>query len=122
MLLNLLTIQLFCSRLSFISWLQNHLLPCPFKYITGIDCPGCGFQRAVVALLQGDLHKSLSLYPAAIPLMLFFAYGLADKYFKLDTSKNLIKKTFYVITGSIIFISYVVKMYGLYLHHYNASI
>jgi len=121
MLLNLLTIQIFCSRLGFISWLQNHLLPCPFKYFTGIDCPGCGFQRAVVALLQGDLHKSLSLYPAAIPLMLFFAYGLADKYFKLDNSNNVVKKTFYVITGSIIFISYVVKIHGLYVH-YNASI
>ena len=120
MLIKIASAQIFCSQLGFISWLQKHLLPCPFKYLTGIDCPGCGFQRSVVALIQGDLHKSFILYPGAIPLMLFFAYGLADKYFTLDNKTGTVKKTLFMIVGSILLISYVFKMWSLYGAH-NAS-
>ena len=102
------------------NWLQNHLIPCPFKYLTGIDCPGCGFQRSVMALLQGDIHKSFGLYPPAIPLLLFFAYGIVDRYLKLDTSKSTIKKSFFMVAGSVVLISYCIKMWGLY-NHYSIS-
>jgi hypothetical protein len=104
----------------FVSWLQNHLIPCPFKYLTGIDCPGCGFQRSIVALIQGNLHASLTLYPPTIPLLLFFAYGIADKYFKLDNSKSIVKKTLFMIVGGIILTSYCIKMWGVF-SHYKAS-
>jgi hypothetical protein len=113
----MILIQISCSRLIFISWLQDHLLPCPFKYVTGLDCPGCGFQRSVLALLQGDLHKSFLLYPAAIPLLLFFAYGIADGFFKLDTKNSLVKKTGYMIVGTMIMVSYLVKLYHIYTYH-----
>jgi hypothetical protein len=120
MLLKYIPLQVFCSQLVFIDWLQHHLIPCPFKYLTGIDCPGCGFQRSVLALIQGNLHKSFILYPPAIPLLMFFAYGLADKFFKLDTSKNIIKKTLFVFVGAIIMVSYGIKMWNLFAH-YKAS-
>ena len=46
---------------------------CPFKLITGLQCPGCGFQRALHALLQGDVmaaarYNFFLLY--AIPYLL----------------------------------------------------
>ena len=93
------------------------MLPCPFKYLTGIDCPGCGFQRSVLALMQGDLHKSFDLYPPTIPLLIFFAYGIADRFFKLDTKNELVKKTGFMIAGTIVMVSYCVKLYGLYKGH-----
>ncbi len=105
---------MFCSRLSFISWLQNHLIPCPFKYLTGIDCPGCGFQRSVVALLRGNLKTSLQLYPAAIPLILLAIYVVADGFFKLDNSRSILKKTLFIIVGLLIIGSYCYKMWHLY--------
>jgi hypothetical protein len=117
MLPGYITIQIFCSRLVFINWLQNHLLPCPFKYLTGIDCPGCGFQRSLLALLHGDVQKSFALYPPAIPILLFFAYGIADKYLKLDTPKFVVKKSLFIIVGSIVLLSYGIKMWGLYAHY-----
>jgi hypothetical protein len=45
-------------------------LPCGIRSLTGIECPGCGMQRALIALLKGDLITSLRLNPA---LMIYLA-------------------------------------------------
>jgi len=105
-----------CSQLIFTNWLQNHLLPCPFKYLTGIDCPGCGFQRSAIALVQGNFHKSFSLYPPTLPIIIFFSYGFFDWLFKLDNSGFIVKKTLFMITGSIVMVSYCFKMWYLAGH------
>ena len=112
-----ITLKIFCSRLIFINWLQNHLIPCPFKFLTGIDCPGCGFQRSVIQLIQGNFQKSFTLYPATIPLLSFFIYGIADHIFKLDTPNNSIKKTLFIFNGSIILLSYGIKIFEQYAHY-----
>jgi len=49
-----------------LSALENYLLPCPFKMLTGCDCPACGTQRSIIQLLQGDLAASLSCNPSGI--------------------------------------------------------
>ncbi|WP_183564473.1 DUF2752 domain-containing protein [Mucilaginibacter sp. SP1R1] len=121
MLSDCIKLTIFCSQLSFINWLQNHLLRCPFKYLTGIDCPGCGFQRSLIALLQGDIQQSFALYPPTIPLLLFFAYGVADKRWKLDNSKFVVKKAFFIIVGSMVLINYGIKIWELY-QRYKLSV
>jgi hypothetical protein len=95
------------------NWLKAHLLPCPFKYITGIDCPGCGFQRSVLALLKGDVHQSFLLYPPTIPLLITAAWWLADSTFKLDTRNSAVKKTIFIVVALIITVSYTLKMMHL---------
>jgi hypothetical protein len=40
--------------------LQRHWpLQCPFRLLTGLQCPGCGVQRAAYALLHGHLTEAL---------------------------------------------------------------
>jgi hypothetical protein len=114
-------LQIFCSWLLFINWLQNHLLPCPFKYFTGIDCPGCGFQRALLALVQGNLRGSFLVYPPAIPLLLFFIYGIADKFFTLDNNKGTLKKILFVNVSLVVLINYGIKIYGIYHSYHGAT-
>lgn len=104
--------NIFCSHLMFIQWLQNHLIPCPLKKLTGYDCPGCGFQRSVIALLKGHVHDSLSLYPATIPLLLTFAFVLLDNKLKFD-KKHIAKKALYLVTGNIILVAYLYKLYNM---------
>ncbi|SFW13007.1 Protein of unknown function [Sinomicrobium oceani] len=95
-------------------WLQDHLLPCPFKWFTGIDCPGCGFQRSFLALLQGDLVRSLELYPATIPFLLLCVIALR---YVVSTpgKKSVVLRTTFFLTGGIMMVSYAVKMYRLYV-------
>ena len=37
---------------------------CAWRAMTGLDCPGCGFTRAVCHALQGDLSGSIALHVA----------------------------------------------------------
>jgi hypothetical protein len=96
-----------------INWLQHHLLPCPFKYLTGIDCPGCGFQRAVIALVQGDLRKSFTGYPPAIPLLIFFMYEIISQFFKLNDQKGIVKKSMVIIVCTIVLVNYRYKIWPI---------
>lgn len=97
----------------FIKWMEGHLLPCPFKKLTGIDCPGCGFQRSVIALIKGDLKDSLHQYPATIPIIITCLFVWAAIKFNFDR-RHVAKKILYITTGSAIMISYIIKMYTLY--------
>jgi len=101
--------MIFCSHLAGVNWLQNYLIPCPFKKLTGIDCPGCGFQRSMLALLQGDLGKSFSLYPATIPFLFALAFTLVEWRYRFDKNDK-VKKVIYIFTGLVIMGSYIIKM------------
>ncbi|MCX2582254.1 DUF2752 domain-containing protein [Pedobacter sp. MR22-3] len=101
---------IFCSSISFFDWLQNHLLTCPFKALTGIDCPGCGFQRSLIALCKGDFETSWMLYPPTIPLIfLFLTAGILYKF--PVKHQSLVLKTLMLIVGNFVMISYIYKMF-----------
>ncbi|WP_316846564.1 DUF2752 domain-containing protein [Pedobacter psychrodurus] len=102
-------IFIFCSAINFVDWLQNHLISCPFKALTGIDCPGCGFQRSFIALLQGDLSKSWSLYPPTIPLLFLFI-TTAILYKIQLRQRALLFKILVIVVGNFVMISYLHKM------------
>jgi len=55
-----------------------HFYPkCIFHEITGLNCPGCGSQRAVSALLHGHLLQAMDyniLCVVSIPFILYSAF------------------------------------------------
>ena len=63
-------------------------IPCLFHQITGLQCPGCGNTRAVLALLRLDLKAALA-YNLMLPAELFYlgwvAFHSAKAYLKTGT-------------------------------------
>lgn len=52
--------------------------PCPFKYLTGWYCPGCGSTRALHHLLHGRLTAAFGYNPlmvSSVPFLLVNAVG-----------------------------------------------
>ena len=94
----------------FIEWIKNHLLTCPSKYFFHVDCPGCGLQRSVVALLEGDLVKSIQLYPATIPIFFCLIFTALHLIFKFKYGALIIKVA-YLFASLIIVFYYVYKMF-----------
>jgi hypothetical protein len=64
----------------------NPLPPCPFHWLTGLYCPGCGATRALHALLHGNFQKAFSMnivFVFALPVVLLL---VLKQVIKLPTS------------------------------------
>ena len=90
-------------------WLNSHLLPCTFKLLFGFDCPFCGFQRALLLLMQGQFTNSFKMYPPLIPCLLFLIIIGVYIIRKKAVKPMLLKASSYTVI-SIIFISYFIKI------------
>ncbi|MGB4774179.1 MAG: DUF2752 domain-containing protein, partial [Daejeonella sp.] len=95
---------------AFINWLQHNLLACPLKQITGIDCPGCGLQRSVLCLIQGNFLESFKLYPASIAIIMLFILTALHLKFDFKNGAFFIK-IIYISIAIIIVINYIYKIF-----------
>lgn len=81
---------------------------CPFKVVTGLQCPGCGLQRALHALLQGKvleaIHYNYFLLFGAPYLSLFGVRALLP-------AGNFKRKLASVIEDRILILLYVVLFF-----------
>jgi len=48
------------------------MIPCLSKTLFGIECLGCGFQRAVLLLLKGEWSAAFAMYPAVYSMLAMF--------------------------------------------------
>ena len=94
----------------FVHWLEQHLLSCPIKQNFSIDCPGCGIQRSIVALLNGNIIASFKFYPATIPILGLLLYALAHLKFDFKNGAFFIKMLYIGVT-LIIVINYIYKIF-----------
>ncbi|MGD1844850.1 MAG: DUF2752 domain-containing protein [Salibacteraceae bacterium] len=89
--------------------LKDHLLPCHIKQVTGIDCPGCGFQRACLALCRGDLMQSLELFPALLPMLALGLFLLLHLKFRFSFGPKILLSLF-LLSFSLMWINFFVKL------------
>ncbi|MCZ4225565.1 DUF2752 domain-containing protein [Pedobacter rhodius] len=99
------------QKSSVFDWLNRHFLSCPFKAHFGIDCPGCGLQRSVLALLKGNLPESFRFYPATIPLIILIIFTVIHLKVDFKFGAQVIKLVFTGI-AVIILINYIYKIYN----------
>ena len=88
---------------------DDFLLPCLNKSLFGVDCLGCGIQRAFMLLIRGEFLLAYKMYPAIYTLLLFGFFLLINKKMKFKNSRKIIV-TFAIINVLIIIVSYYIKM------------
>ncbi|RZK74611.1 MAG: DUF2752 domain-containing protein [Pedobacter sp.] len=95
---------------SVIHWIEAHLLSCPFKAHTGVDCPGCGFQRSIIALIQGDVQGAFGHYPPSIPIAALVVF--VPLHLKFDFKNGAMAiKLMYATIAIVIVLNYIYKIY-----------
>jgi len=66
------------------------MFECYWKSTYGIACFGCGFQRALILLFEGDVVGSFKMYPALIPIVFTFIYVVLHLKFKFKKGAKYI--------------------------------
>ena len=90
-------------------WLEGHQASCMIKSATGVECPGCGFQRSLVALLRGDLGEAWDMYPPLFPLLitaLLMVFALTFRRYPWRGKALLIS---FIVTLGFVVVNYIAK-------------
>lgn len=88
--------------------LQNFMLPCLSKTLFGIECLGCGFQRSLLLLFQGQFKAAFEMYPAIFTSLIFIASLLLNAVHKKGNySKAIVILA--IINASIMIAGYYYK-------------
>lgn len=92
--------------------LDDYLMPCMNKSMFGIDCLGCGTQRALILITNGEFEKAFFMFPAIYTTILLFTFlGLNF----VDKTRNYHKFIIplALLNASIMIISYFYKFSNL---------
>ncbi len=93
---------------TFLLNVEDYMLPCLTKQFLGFDCPGCGLQRSVAFLLQGDFVAAFKMYPAIYPMAFLFAF-IGLKQFVAIRKENTITFGLLLATFLTIFTNFILK-------------
>lgn len=89
--------------------MEDYLLPCMFKSFFGIDCIGCGIQRAALLLLEGNFFGAFKMYPAIYSTFIMFLFlGLHLFEKKHNYHKWVI--TAAIFNAVVMLVAYAIKM------------
>lgn len=91
-----------------IEWLSSHLFTCYFKSHGGIECPGCGMQRAFISLLKGDFFQSLNYNAGLIPFITTIIALIVQLKIKKESGAKYVMWLF-IVTVIVTSLQYIVK-------------
>lgn len=82
------------------------------KKLFGVECLGCGTQRALLLILKGDFSAAFHMFPAIFTTILFF--GILGIHF-IDKTRNYHKIIIglAICNAIIMILSYIYKMTNL---------
>ena len=92
-----------------IEFLENNMLPCAWKTV-GLECTGCGLQRALILVLKGDFTGAFLMYPAIYTLLVMGLFLLLHLRFQFSFGARLLKVLF-VLNVLIIITNYILKFF-----------
>jgi len=89
--------------------MEDYMLPCLSKKYFGVECLGCGMQRATALLFKGEFISAFKMYPGIYPLAGLGIFLLLNFFIKFKYAEK-IKAGLMIL--SIIFIvgNYILKI------------
>ena len=88
---------------------EDYMIPCLNKKLFGFECFGCGLQRAVSLLIDGEFYDAFKMYPAIYTLIpLFILIGI--NFFYKFKNANRIINILAIVSVITIVISYIIKL------------
>lgn len=88
---------------------------CPVKALTGLDCPGCGSQRAIHALLHGRISEAFHFNALILPFIPYVGLGLGYRLIKEPNAMQLkLRKILYGeyaiwVVGIVTFLYFILR-------------
>ena len=89
--------------------LEDYMFTCLNKKIFGIECLGCGAQRATALLFRGEFLAAFKMYPAIYTLLLLAGFIILNFFVKMRYAMQ-IKIGLVILNAVIIVVSYILKM------------
>ena len=92
-------------------------IPCPFRDVTGLDCPGCGVSRVILSYLKLDFKTAFYTNPViTVILPILFVDFIYHKYHYVvhDNKKDFNKLeniVLYIMIGALILYAVIKNIY-----------
>lgn len=81
----------------------QHFFPkCPFLWLTGWKCPGCGSQRAVHQLLHGQILEALRLNFLFVLAFPYVCFGLVLEYTAWGRAQLVVRRKWYAYRAALV--------------------
>ncbi|WP_144036569.1 DUF2752 domain-containing protein [Sphingobacterium psychroaquaticum] len=87
---------------------------CPMKSLTGLDCPGCGSQRALHQLLNGHLKEAFQQNALLIPFIPYLTLGYGYRFIKNPNARILKWRKILFGESAIKVLIVVILLYSIY--------
>jgi len=88
---------------------EQFMLPCLNKKLFGIECLGCGMQRSLVLVFQGEFLAAFKMYPAIYTIIILVLFIIFSLFKKFKYSQK-IKMGLIILNAIIIIGSYLIKI------------
>ncbi len=69
---------------------MSGIVLCPFRAVTGLDCPGCGMTRSCTHTMHGDVWSALELHPLGPIVVVSFALVAAWRLAEVVKGRRLV--------------------------------
>ncbi|MFC6095051.1 DUF2752 domain-containing protein [Flavobacterium qiangtangense] len=89
--------------------MEEYMLPCLSKKFFGMECMGCGSQRALVMVFKGDFLNAFHMFPAIYSTLIFFLF--VALHF-IDKTRSYHKLIIYsaIINAVIMVVAFLIKI------------
>ena len=86
---------------------------CPFKQLTGFDCPGCGSQQAIHHILHFEMSKAFAANALLVLAIPYIIIKLTFDFINVSSPALLKLKRLFYGKWAVYFIIIVIVVYGV---------